>query len=329
MPIKFASLSIFVIAGLSMPAWAQNSPAVLPGHGLKQHSFLYCGEWNYVSPEQTIWLIRQGKPVWSYSIPYHVQFDGKEDFEELGDCSLLEDGSVVFSTRLGASIVSADKKIIWHRDTPPHTELHSIQALPNHRVLIAQNGDPLRLMIIDTQTDKVEKQIDLEAGHPNKPHGQTRRARLTPAGTFLVAHMDRGEVVEYDSTGKPLWTYATKGPWAAVRLPNGNTLITGNNFGYVHEVNAKGEIVWQIEKADLPDYKIGCIQDVVRLKNGNTLFSNWVPNDVKNPADWPTTAQWIEVTPKKKVVWALRQWSDPNLGPGSGIQVLDKTALKQ
>ncbi len=47
-----------------------NSPAVLPGNGLAQHPFLYCGEWNYVNPQQTIWIIRDGKPAWSYFIPY-------------------------------------------------------------------------------------------------------------------------------------------------------------------------------------------------------------------------------------------------------------------
>ena len=74
-----------------------NSPAVLPGNGLAQHPFLYCGEWNYVNPQQTIWIIRDGKPAWSYSIPYDYVFDGKKDFEELGDCTLLSNGNVVFS----------------------------------------------------------------------------------------------------------------------------------------------------------------------------------------------------------------------------------------
>lgn len=75
-----------------------NSPAVLPGNGLAQHPFLYCGEWNFVNPQQTIWIIRDGKPAWSYSIPYDYVFEGKKDFEELGDCTLLANGNVVFSS---------------------------------------------------------------------------------------------------------------------------------------------------------------------------------------------------------------------------------------
>jgi hypothetical protein len=35
-------------------------------------------------------------------------------------------------------------------------------------------------------------------------------------------------------------------------------------------------------------------------------------------------AQFIEVTPDKKVVWALRAWREPvNLGPSTRIQLLD------
>ncbi len=38
-----------------------NSPADLPGKGLAQHDFLYCGEWNHIQQQQTMWLIRDGK----------------------------------------------------------------------------------------------------------------------------------------------------------------------------------------------------------------------------------------------------------------------------
>jgi hypothetical protein len=34
--------------------------------------------------------------------------------------------------------------------------------------------------------------------------------------------------------------------------------------------------------------------------------------------------QVIEVTPEKKVVWVFREWTDPDLGPPSCIQLLDE-----
>ena len=75
-------------------------------------------------------------------------------------------------------------------------------------------------------------------------------------------------------------------------------------------------------------YKIGCIQDVARLANGDTVFSNWVPNDVKDPAQWPTTAQLIEVNPAKKVVWALRQ-SEDRAGNGQRDTILGRAGTSE
>ena len=62
----------------------------LPGHGLAQHPFLYCGEFNYIEPYQTIYLVRHGKVVWTYSIPTNMMVDGKPQMAELEDCTWLE-----------------------------------------------------------------------------------------------------------------------------------------------------------------------------------------------------------------------------------------------
>ena len=39
--------------------------------------------------------------------------------------------------------------------------------------------------------------------------------------------------------------------------------------------------------------------------------------------------QIIDVTPEKKVVWALHQWKDPDLGPASCIQFLDEPGVEE
>src|SRR3954470_3661819 len=44
-------------------------PAKLPGHGLAQHDFLYSGEFDTRNKEQTMFLVRGGKVVWTYRIP--------------------------------------------------------------------------------------------------------------------------------------------------------------------------------------------------------------------------------------------------------------------
>ena len=39
--------------------------------------------------------------------------------------------------------------------------------------------------------------------------------------------------------------------------------------------------------------------------------------------------QLLETKPNKKLLWALSQWSDPDLGPASSIQLLDEPSILQ
>jgi outer membrane protein assembly factor BamB len=60
--------------------------------------------------------------------------------------------------------------------------------------------------------------------------------------------MSNNRVVEYDADGRSVWEAAVEEPIAAVRLPNGNTLITLWENRAV-ELNRDGKEVWQF-KAD-------------------------------------------------------------------------------
>jgi hypothetical protein len=143
-------------------------------------------------------------------------------------------------------------------------------------------------------------------------------------GNFLVAHLNLGEVREYAADCKTvLWKVAAPSAWAAVRLQNGNTLISGNQHGWLREVNARGETVWELGQKDV-DFELFTIQGAERLANGNTIVNNWVSTHDKPRDQWPSTVQTFEVTPDKKVVWKLQAWKEPlNLGPASMTQVLD------
>ncbi len=269
--MPYRSFVILFIACLTPVLEAQSTPPAelppLPGKGMAQHPFLYCGEWqNRSTSQQVMHIVQDGKIVWSYTNPLKG---------ELGDCSM-------------------------------------------------QNGNPAKLMVINKVTNKVEKEMVLPTRNATGTHGQFRHIRMTPAGTFLVAHLDLGKVVEYDQEGKELWSVPAPSVWAAVRLKNGNTLLSGNQHGYVREVNPKGETVWEINKDDLPGITL-FVQEVSRLANGNTLINNWVGS--APTADWPKIVQLIEVTPDKKVVWALRDWT--TLGPASSTQLLDEPGVAE
>jgi len=284
----------------------------LPGLGLAQHPFLYCGEWqNRSIDKQTIHIVKGGRIVWSYTNPLRG---------ELGDCTMLSNGNIVFSRQFGASEITPDKRIVWNYDGPPKTEIHTAFPVGEDKVLIMQNGNPAKALLIEKRSNRVVREQILPTRNPDGAHGQFRHIRMTRAGTILVAHMDLGKVIEYDKNGRAIWSVEAPSVWAAVRLKNGNTLLSGNQRGYVREVNPQGQPVWEINKDDLPGFPLYTVQEVSRLANGNTLINNWAGSAPFE--QWRNVVQLIEVTPGKKVVWALRDWE--SLGPASSTQLLDE-----
>ena len=294
--------------------------ATLPGKGTSQHPFLYAGEWDTRKPlEQSMFIVRDGKVVWQYTMPLRTASGAVQEFD---DATLLANGNIIFSKMSGAGMVSPDKKIVWEYPAPPGTEIHSCQSVGKDRVLIMRNGNPAQAMIINTATGKTEKEIPIPTTVTGT-HGQFRHIRMTRAGTILVPHMSEGKVVEYDQEGREVWSVKAPSVWSAVRLKNGNTLIAGDAKKYVREVNPKGETVWELTQADVPDIKLFNTQTANRLSNGNTVICNWCAGNNKTQ-EWAGTVQVFEVTPEKKVVWALSSWQDPDLGPSTSIQLLDE-----
>lgn len=296
--------------------------------GLEAHPFLYAGEWDYRKPEQTLFIIREGKVEWSYSIPIKT---ATGVLQEWGDATLLSNGNILFSRKTGAGLVSPDKKLLWNFDAPPGTEVHVAQPIGLDRAFIVQNGDPAKLRVVNLRTGIFEKEMTLPTGNPGKPHGQFRCVRRTPAGTYLVTHMDWNRVAEYDDAGKETWALAVLSPWAALRLPNGNTLVSSNR-SFVREFTPEGRVAWEYTREDAARAGIqlyNC-QGMQRLRNGNTVISSWCANGIKDPADWPSSVQFIEVTPDKKIVWALRSWEgETDLGPATTIQLLDEPGVPE
>jgi hypothetical protein len=298
----------------------QDVPSALPGKGMAQHDFLFTGEWDYRKPVQTVYLIRGGKVIWSYDVPFK---DPSGEMEELGDATMRANGNIVFSRKTGASEVTPAKKLIWNYEAPAGTEIHSIEPIGNDKTLMIVNGVPAIARIINVKTGAVENELTLPTGKRGS-HLQFRRVRMTPEGNLIAAHLDSNVVVEYDMKGKSIWSVKASKPWGATRLKNGNTLITCTGSRTVLEVNKAGEKVWELGQEDVPELKLYQMQIAVRLENGNTVISNWCPNGIKKPEDWVGSVQFFEVTPGKKLVWALSQWINPDLGPGSSIQVLDE-----
>jgi hypothetical protein len=320
--ITLAAGMMIVCGGM---AWAQGgavavaprSPELLPGKGLAEHDFVYSGE----SHERKIFLVRGGRVVWSYDDPA-----GKG---EISDMVVLSNGNILFAHQFGLTEIAPDKRVVWNYVPPAGHEVHTAVPIGMDRVLYIENGDPAAMLrVVNIGTGAVEKEFALPVKHPVQVHPQFRHARLTPQGTLLVAHMDLGKVVEYDADGHELWSFPAPGAWSANPLANGNVLIT-DRIG-VREVTRRGDAVWSWTPADAAGYKFAALQNAWRLKNGDTVINNWVnewnyADRDKHPADAPGSVQAIEVTPEKKIVWALREWGpEVNLGPATSIQFLDQ-----
>ena len=305
----------------SRPAARAPVPDVLPGKGLAQHDFLYAGEWDTRKDTQTIFRIQKGKVVWTWSIPIK---DHNGQLSEFSDIHQLSNGNVLYACKTGAAEVTQDRKIVWSYECPAGTECHSAQPVGLDKVFLCQNGTPAKAMLIDKKTSKVEMEHELQAKNPTDPksvHGQFRNIRMTNEGTYLIAHLNLGRVIEYNKNWDSIWSVDAPSAWLAERLKNGNTLISGNQHGYVREVNPKGEIVWELNKDDLPGFPLYTVHQSARLANGNTVICNW--GGFLRKEDWDKVVQVIEVAQDKKIVWALHQWKDPDLGPSSCIQILD------
>ena len=289
--------------------WDQPVPSGLPGNGIAQHPMLYIGE-GY----NKMFLVNKGKGLWTYSTGPGYEYD---------DVWMLTNGNILFTRMQYIAEVTPDKKVVWRYDAPAGTEIHTCQPIGLDKVMFVLNGLPPRVMVVNIKTNAVEVQHDLPAQSltdPKTVHGQFRRMRYTAKGTYLASFLTMDQVVEYDKDFREIWKYDIKSPWAAVRLGNGNTLITDEKDILTREVNPAKETVWELRPSDLPEaYRFINTQSATRLANGNTIIcSRGVEG--KSP-------QLVEVTPDKKVVWVLQDWA--TLGPATAVQILDDPGVPE
>jgi hypothetical protein len=289
--------------------WDQPIQPGLPGDGLAQHPMLYIGE-GY----NKIFLVNEGKIIWTYSTGPGWEYD---------DVWMLSNGNILFTRMQYIAELTPSKEVVWRYDAPTGTEIHTCQPIGLDKVLFILNGLPPKLMVVNIKTNKVEVQHELTAPSltdTKSVHAQFRRVRYTAQGTYLIPFLEMDKVVEYDKNFREIWKYEIKSPWAAIRLKNGNTLITDEKDILTREVNPRKETVWELRPGDLPEaYRFINTQSATRLANGNTIICSRGGNG-KGP-------QLVEVTPDKKVVWVLQDWT--SLGPATAVQILNEPGVPE
>ena len=289
-----------VIDKVTNPAW--------PGEGLNRHPMLYIGEGTNI-----MYIVNEGKVVWTFNTGDGWEYD---------DVWMMTNGNIVFSRQTWAGEITPQKRYVWRIDAEEDEEIHVTQPIGLDKVMLVVNGKPPKVKIYNKKTGVIEFEHVLDYEADKQVHAQFRRARITDKNTLLVPYLMMHKVVEYDLNDnfKPIWEYEVYSPWAAVRLKNGNTLITNERDKLTFEVNPKGETVWSFNLAELPEeYAMPNTQSCVRLDNGNTIICSR-GNNGKAP-------QLVEITPDKKVVWVLDDWK--NLGQATAVQILSESGIPE
>lgn len=253
---------------------------------------------------------------------YLLDADGKVEWSypttgPVCDLARRENGNVLFADRNSAKEVKPDKTVLWEYKAPKECEIFTCQPLPKGRVMILRNGSPPKLMEFDTTTSTLEKTLQVPTT-TKKVHGQFRVARKTSKGTYLLPYLSENKVCELDTDGKVIRTIRdVKGPFQAELLDNGNILIACGKGRQILEVAPDDKVVWKITADEFPGEPLKFVAGIQRLPNGNTLTVNWAGHVAHAP-----TAQMLEVTPAKKIVWKFRDWK--NFSALCSVKVLDE-----
>ena len=282
---------------------------------LSRHDFFYAGQ----SKRLRMFIVKEGKVAWEYdnaTLPDSERLRG-----EISDAVLMTDGHILMAHQYGVTEVDASGKAVWHYDAPQGTEIHTAQPIGRTHVVFIQNGRPAKGVVMEIPSKRIVREFVLPTSEKGSVHGQFRNARLTSRGTLLVANMALGCICEYNSDGKEIDRWDGFLPWSVQELPKGNLLITGRK-GQIQEITRMGETVWEMNTTS---FGVTQPQKTVRMKNGHHLINNWYNEWNKTPMDSAhAPVQAIEIDKDGKVVWQLRAWKDPDLGPSTTIQLLDE-----
>lgn len=249
-----------------------------------RHSYLVMGA-------KTAIIDEEGEVVWEYA-------GGSRDG------FVLPSGNVLLAFADRVEEVDREGNKLWsYALDPKNREIGTTQRLYNGNTLITELGPHPRLIEFDGREGTIRDEFPLQPETDNA-HLQTRMARQLRNGNYLVPHLLAFAVKEYTPAGEVVKVLRTdldeiggrpaeNWPFTAIRLDNGNTLISLTHGNKVVELDQAGEIVWLVNNDDMN----GLFQDPCgcqRLANGNTV--------VGSHAAWQGTSM-VELNTDKQIVW--------------------------
>lgn len=270
---------LFALLGLITPAQSADDST----SSSIRHSYLVLGG-------RTAIIGEDGKTMWEY------RGGSRDGF-------VLPNGNVLLAWSDQVEEVTRDKQVVFsYKRGPENSEIGTTQRLYNGNTLVTELGGRPRLLEVDPQ-GKIVLDVPLQPETDNA-HMQTRMARQLKNGNYLVPHLLAFAIKEYSPAGKVVRVFKTNleelggrksenWPFTAIRLDNGNTVVSLTHGNKVVELNPKGEIVWKLTNDDV----LGLLNDPCgsqRLANGNTVIGSHAAN---------TGVSMVEVTRERQIVW--------------------------
>jgi hypothetical protein len=272
-------LNLFLFLTLSLFLNAQKTVPIT-------HSFFIAG------PQFTGIIGESGEVIW----------DAKKSGAR--DGYVLKNGNILICWADEVREYSKDKRVILTYKKPEQNiELGTAVRLANGRTMITESGPKPRIIEIDRK-GIIVKSIPLQPETDNI-HMQTRMARKLKNGNYLVPHLLAFAVKEYQSDGTVVNTFSTDckelggkeaktWPFTAIRLANGNTLVTLTNGNRVVELDQFGKIIWSIDNSLFDGNPLLDPCGAQRLPNGNTVITSYgAQKGIKI----------LEIDSEKKIVW--------------------------
>lgn len=282
--MKLTSLLLILISGFT---FSNRSDSDSPATSAPiTHSFFIAG------PDFTGIIGEGGEEIWDSGKP------------GARDGYVLPNGHILICWADEVKEYDKNKKVVFtYSRANPDDELGTAVRLTNGATLITESGKKPRIIEV-ASTGKILTSTPLQPETDNT-HMQTRMARKLPNGNYLVPHLLAFAVKEYTPAGKIVSTFKTdlpelggrKGeawPFTAIRLANGNTLVSLTHSNQVVEFDKAGKVVWKISNDDFSEKPFQDPCGLQRLPNGNTVIASYgASKGIKI----------FEVTPQKKIVW--------------------------
>ena len=232
--------------------------------------------------------------------------DGVARWEYRGgtrDGFVLPNGNALLAWSDRVEEVTPAKQVVFsYTRNPDNAEIGTVQRLYNGNTLVTELGKRPRLLEVDGRGSIVHE-TPLQPETDNA-HMQTRMARQLKNGNYLVPHLLAFAVKEYTPDGKIVATLRTdlaelggrpaeNWPFTAIRLDNGNTLVSLTHGNKVVEFTQTGAIAWKATNDDVGGlFKDPCGSQ--RLANGNTVVGSHAANQ---------GISMVELNRDRKIVW--------------------------